>query len=325
MSAAPGRPVGIVSVAVIPGPTLVGPEGFILDAGLRARAVKDLRIRTKCTFLPGTDVERYEEQAARSALATAGIDPAKIDLVIHSSATPPSKSMYSKSAGLMKSIGARGAYGFDVMAGCNGATWAIANAKSLLLTNDEWTTALVLVSDHLSPFVDYADETHLPMFALADAVSAVVLRKGEARRVIVSEAFKTDPAYGDSMYLSRGAGTLTMVTSDEIEDGIKRTYKKNYEEVIRTALGRAGVKLDAVAGVFMNQGDWRLIDHLSANLGIAGAAFQRTHENFGHIGGSDVLLGLMKAQESGRIQENDYLVMASSAVGFSWGALVLKA
>lgn len=325
MSAASGRTVGIVSAAVVPGPASVGPETFIRGAELRARAVEALRIRTKRTFPPGADVERSEAQAARSALESAGIGPAKIDLVIHSSTTPPSKSLYSRSAGLMKAIGAGRAYGFDVMAGCNGATWAIANAKSLLLTHDEWTTALVLVSDQLSPFVDYADETHLPLFGWADAVSAVILRKGEARRVIVAEAFMTDPTYGDSMHLARGAATLTMETSDEIEDGIKRTYKKNYEEVIRSALGRAGVDLGAVAGVFMNQGDWRLIDHLSAKLGIAAAAFQRTHEDFGHIGGSDVLLGLMKAQESGRIQENDHLVLASSAVGFSWGALVLKA
>jgi 3-oxoacyl-[acyl-carrier-protein] synthase-3 len=319
------RPVGIVSVAVVPGPASIGPEAFIPDAGLRARAVETLRIRAKRTFPPGTDVERCEAQAARSALETAGIGPEKIDLVIHASTTPPPRSLYSRSAGVMKAVGAGRAYGFDVMAGCNGATWALANAKSLLLTHDEWTTALVLVSDQLASYVDYANETHLPLFNWADAVSAVVLRKGEARRAIVGEAFRTDPTYGDSMHLSPGAATLTMETSDEIEDGIKRTYKKNYEEMIRAALGRAGVEPRAVAGVFMNQGDWRLTNYLSKNLGIAPEAFQRTHEEFGHIGGSDVLLGLMKAQESGRIRENDHVVLASSAVGFSWGALVLKA
>lgn len=317
--------VGIVSVAVVPGTASIGPEAFIPEAGLRTRAVETLRIRAKRSFPQGADVEQCEAQAAKSALERAGIGPEKIDLVIHASTTPPPRSLYSRSAGVMKAIGAGRAYGFDMMAGCNGATWALANAKSLLLTHDEWTTALVVVSDRLSPYVDYADETHLPLFNWADAVSAVVLRKGEPRRAIVAESFRTDPTYGDSMHLSPGAAKLTMETSDEIEDGIKRTYKKNYEEMIRSALARAGVEPGAVAGVFMNQGDWRLTGFLSANLGIAPEAFQHTYEDFGHIGGSDVLLGLMQAQEAGRIRDGAPLVLASSAVGFSWGALVLKA
>lgn len=321
----PREPVGILSLRVVTGKELVAPEQFISDAGLRDRAATALRIRTKSTLPAGVQLDQCEDEAAAGALADAAIDASEIDLLIHASSTPASKSLYSKSARLIKSTGARRAYGFDVMAGCNGATWAIANARSLLLTQPEWRTAMIVIGDQLSPFVDYTDPLHLPLYSWADGASALLLRKGERRLEILAQAFKTDSTYGDSMYMPKTAATLTMVTSDEIEDGIKRTYKQNYAEVILSALQKAGVGAEAVAGVLMNQGDWRLIDYLSSKLGIPASVFQRTYDRFGHVGGSDPLLGLRERLDAGQIAKDDRIVLASSAIGFSWGALVLKA
>jgi len=47
-------------------------------------------------------------------------------------------------------------------------------------------------------------------------------------------------------------------------------------------------------------------------------------KNNGHLGATDTLFGLAKILELEKIKPGNLIVLASSAVGFSWGATVIK-
>lgn len=163
------------------------------------------------------------------------------------------------------------------------------------------------------------------VFAVSDAACAVLVKKGEMRSQILTSAASTNADFADHIHLKEGEEFLWM-NSDETEDrAISKEYETRYTAMIKTALDQANLKINEVDHLFMNQGDHRLIDKLTTLLPIDSDKIYRSHKNFGHIGASDCFLGLKSRLERGEINPGQNIVLASSAVGFSWGATVIKA
>lgn len=49
-----------------------------------------------------------------------------------------------------------------------------------------------------------------------------------------------------------------------------------------------------------------------------------TLRHYGHMGSVDTLFGLAQSLEKGKIHPGDLVVLATSGLGFVWGATVLK-
>jgi 3-oxoacyl-[acyl-carrier-protein] synthase-3 len=94
--------------------------------------------------------------------------------------------------------------------------------------------------------------------------------------------------------------------------------------VVHEALARSGYSVDDIDFLFTNQMKKSTQQGIMAALGLSPEQTCRTMENFGHMGASDTLFGLSQMQEAGRIQEGDLVVMASSSLGFHWGATVVQ-
>jgi len=74
----------------------------------------------------------------------------------------------------------------------------------------------------------------------------------------------------------------------------------------------------------MNQGDHKLIDQLEFRLPIDREKIFRSSGCYGHMGASDCFFAYKDRLDKGAIKPGDHIVCASSAVGFSWGATVIR-
>ena len=115
--------------------------------------------------------------AAREALADAGAEASEIDLLICATVTPDM--MFPTSSALMAdTLGAPQAAAYDLLAGCTGFMYAVAQAYGMLASGLS-RKALVIGGDVLSSILDWDDRSTLVLFG--DGAGAVVMEPVDAR------------------------------------------------------------------------------------------------------------------------------------------------
>src|SRR5919206_2030130 len=114
--------------------------------------------------------------AARKALAQAQVDPAEIDLLVCATVTPDM--MFPTSSALLAdTLGAPEAAAYDLLAGCTGFVYAVAQAYGMIAAGLA-QRALVVGGDVLSRILDWTDRSTLVLFG--DGAGAVVLERVES-------------------------------------------------------------------------------------------------------------------------------------------------
>ena len=109
--------------------------------------------------------------AAREALADAGAEASEIDLLICATVTPDM--MFPTSSALMAdALEAPQAAAYDLLAGCTGFMYAVAQAYGMLASGLS-RKALVIGGDVLSSILDWDDRSTLVLFG--DGAGAVVM------------------------------------------------------------------------------------------------------------------------------------------------------
>ena len=111
--------------------------------------------------------------AARAALAQAEVEPEEIDLLLCATVTPDM--MFPTSSALLAdTLGAEDAAAYDLLAGCTGFMYAVAQAYGMIAAGLA-ERALVVGGDVLSRILDWTDRSTLVLFG--DGAGAVVLEK----------------------------------------------------------------------------------------------------------------------------------------------------
>jgi 3-oxoacyl-[acyl-carrier-protein] synthase-3 len=109
--------------------------------------------------------------AARAALDDAGAKAEDIDLLICATVTPDM--MFPTASALMAdTLGAEKAAAYDLLAGCTGFMYAVAQAYGMLAAGLS-RRALVIGGDVLSSILDWTDRSTLVLFG--DGAGAVVM------------------------------------------------------------------------------------------------------------------------------------------------------
>ena len=139
-------------------------------------------------------------QAARRALADAGMDAKDLDAIIMGTVTPDYP-FPSSACVLEDMLGARDVFSFDVGAACSGFINALAVADSFMRTGTI-NNALVVGSDVLSRLLNWQDRATCILFG--DGAGAVVLRATENGSGVLSTKLRTDGSYVKTLYVPAG-------------------------------------------------------------------------------------------------------------------------
>ena len=118
-------------------------------------------IRERHVLGKGQGVSDIGAESAKKCLAMRGIKPTDVEVIIFGTVTPDM--MFPSSACLVQQkIGAAGAWGFDVSAGCSGFVFAL-QAGAKLIESGSYSRVLVIGADANTRMTDYTDH-HLRAF-----------------------------------------------------------------------------------------------------------------------------------------------------------------
>src|SRR5579862_7474573 len=139
------------------------------------------------------------EQAARAALAAAGVDPKELDLIVVGTTTPDL--VFPNSGTLLQArLGCRGSPAFSLEAACSGFIYALAVADKFVRAGDS-KCALVVGSEVLSRIMDPEDRSTAILFG--DGAGAVILAPSE-KPGILSTHLHSDGNYQHLLYCTGG-------------------------------------------------------------------------------------------------------------------------
>jgi 3-oxoacyl-[acyl-carrier-protein] synthase-3 len=260
--------------------------------------------------------------AARAALEDAGANAADIDLLICATVTPDM--MFPTSSALMAdTLGMPKAAAYDLLAGCTGFMYAVAQAYGMLASGLS-RRALVVGGDVLSSILDWHDRSTLVLFG--DGAGAVVMEP-VARGGFLGFELGADGGGGENLQLP-GSGsrkfeqpeTLLKMNGREVYKFATRVLVSSAEAV----LAECGRTIDEVDVYVPHQANKRIIDHAVGKLGVP---LERTVVNvdrFGNTSSGSIPLALADARADGRRRDGALVLMTGMGAGLTWGSALLE-
>jgi 3-oxoacyl-[acyl-carrier-protein] synthase-3 len=260
--------------------------------------------------------------AARAALADAGVDASEIDLLISATVTPDM--MFPTSSALMAAeLGSAQAAAYDLLAGCTGFMYAIAQAYGMVAAGLS-RRALVVGGDVLSKILDWEDRSTLVLFG--DGAGAVVVEP-VARGGFLGFELGADGAGGVHLQYP-GSGSRHF---ENPESMLKMNGREVFKFATRVMVSSATAVLDecgkSIADVDVyvpHQANKRIIDHAVGKLGVPRERTVVNVDRYGNTSSGSIPLALADARAEGRLHDGALVLMTGMGAGLTWGSALLE-
>lgn len=264
-------------------------------------------------------------EAAKRAIADAGIAPQDIDLIICATVSPD-YIFPTLACELQAAVGAAHATAFDIGAGCSGFLFALATADAYFQTG-RYHNALVLGAETLSKMMDWSDRSTCVLFG-DGAGAAVVSAEGNQLLSMVQGsdgsggmALKCDNRPVNNLYRKADVQTLSYTEMDG--QAVYKFAVRTVPAAIQEALVQAQLTADDIALFVLHQANKRIIESVAKRLHQPIEKFPMNLQECGNISAASVPVLLDKIRREGMIQSGDKIVLAGFGAGLTWGACVL--
>ncbi|MBB4086621.1 beta-ketoacyl-ACP synthase III [Sphingomonas carotinifaciens] len=263
--------------------------------------------------------------AAKAAIAAAGLSAQDIDLIVLATATPD-QTFPATATKVQAMLGIRDCVAFDVAAVCSGFLYAVQVADSMLRTGVH-ARALVIGAETFSRILDWEDRTTCVLFG--DGAGAVVLEgresDAEGGRGILATRLHADGRHNDLLYVDGGPSTTGTVGKLRMKGReVFRHAVVNLAAVMEESLGLAGLTSADVDWVVPHQANARILDATARKLGLSPDKVVVTVDQHANTSAASVPLALDTAVRDGRVREKDIVVLEAMGGGFTWGAAVVR-
>ena len=268
-------------------------------------------------------------QAALSALETAHLLPASVDLIIVATSSP--EHTFPSTASLVQDrIGAYRAGAYDLSAACSGFIFGL-NTANQAIRSGEIHNVLVIGAETLSRFVDWKDRNTCILFG--DGAGAFVLQSSEIPGGILSGVTRSDGSGGDLLIIPAG-GSFMPASFDTIHNEL-HYIQMNGREVFRfatkvmanatqEALRAARLSIDDVKLIIPHQANQRIIESAARKLHISMDRVMVNVDTYGNTSTASIPIATCEAISSGRIAPGDKVVFVGFGAGLTWGATVVQ-
>ncbi|WP_327134961.1 beta-ketoacyl-ACP synthase 3 [Streptomyces sp. NBC_01343] len=329
-------PPGPARAAVLAGLGAYVPPRVLTNAELcGGRPVGDewIRARTGVANRRIADGEATVDlavRAGRHALTAAGTS--RVDAVVLVT-TSPDRLVPAGAPEVAARLGLGTVPAFDMASGCSGFPYGLCVASSMI-TAGSFDRVLLVASDVFTAFLDPRDWLTAAIFG--DGAGAVVLRAGEARTPGAFGPFDlgSDGAGADLLEVP-GGGTRArkrQLAEPEVEfspyfrmDGpvvLKQAVVGMCDSVTRAA-ERAGWRLGDLDLLVAHQANQRILDGLTAELGLAPEQVLSHIEAYGNTGAASVPVLLAQAAAAGTLGPGLRVALTAYGAGLAWGSTTL--
>ncbi len=319
--------------AAITGTGSALPVACVTNADLAARVdtsdawiVERTGIRQRYIAGQGETTGTLAAEAARNAIAAAGLTAADIDLIILATATPDN-TFPATATKVQALLGIKRCTAFDIAAVCSGFVYALGVAGSMMATGMA-RHALVIGAETFSRILDWEDRATCVLFG--DGAGAVVLsavddQPGTPPRGLLATRLHAEGRHGPLLYVDGGPSTTQTVGHLRMQGReVFRHAVANLASVMGEVLADAGLGATDIDWVVPHQANRRIIDATAKKLGLASDKVVLTVDSHANTSAASVPLALDVAVRDGRIKRGDIVILEAMGGGFTWGACALR-
>ncbi|HOL72644.1 MAG TPA: beta-ketoacyl-ACP synthase III [Bryobacteraceae bacterium] len=291
-------------------------EWILERTGIRERHIADPEVATSDMAV----------NAAREALAQRGIDATEIEMILVCTVTPDM--MFPSTACLVqKQLGAKGAWGFDLIAACSSFLYGLTTAAHLVIAGRH-KKILVIGADTMSRIIDYTDRATCVLFG--DGAGAMLVEATDDDSVGLIDFINEIDGSG-APFLYMPAGGSRMPPSIETvqkrmhyvhQDGqqvFKYAVRKMYE-TCQALLDRNGIKPNDIAALIPHQANRRIIQATADRLGINCEKVIINIDRYGNTTSGTIPLATRDAIASGQLKKGGLVLFAAVGAGYTAGA-----
>jgi 3-oxoacyl-[acyl-carrier-protein] synthase-3 len=284
-------------------------------------------IRERHIAGPGMATSDLATEAARCALAQRGIQASEVNTILVCTVTPDM--MFPSTACLVQNnLGAKGAWGFDLIAACSGFVYGLVTGAQMI-AGGMHKKVLVIGSDTMTRIIDYTDRATCVLFG--DGAGAMLLEPAENGEDagFIDFLGEVDGSGGD--YLKMPAGGSRMPASHDTVDQRLHYVKQDGQQVFKYAvrkmyetsrdlLARNGLTIDDVSIMIPHQANKRIITAAAERLCIPLEKVLINIDRYGNTTAGTIPLGTRDAIAQGRLKKGDIVLFAAVGAGYTVGA-----
>ncbi|MEH2174135.1 beta-ketoacyl-ACP synthase 3 [Nostoc sp.] len=286
-------------------------------------------IRQRRLALPSESLSALATAASSQAIASAGIKPEDLDLILLATSTPDD--LFGTACQVQAKLGATNAVAFDLTAACSGFVFGLVTAAQYIRTG-AYRNVLLIGADILSRWVDWEDRRTCVLFG--DGAGAVVLQAAKSDRLL-GFALKSDGTQNHYLNLAYTGISQELVTDVNITKGTYQPITMNGKEVYRfavqkvpeiidKALFQANISVDQIDWLILHQANQRIIDAVAQRLNIPEHKVISNLAQYGNTSAASIPLALDEAVRQGKIKSNDIVATSGFGAGLTWGAAIFQ-
>lgn len=266
--------------------------------------------------------------AAEKALASAGIAPGQIDLILFATITPDYP-FPSTSCLIQARLKAVNAAAFDLQAACTGYIYALSQAKAYI-ESGLYRNILIVASEKLSTIVDYKDRNTCVLFG--DGASACVVSNQGSGLVLRDICLGADGELAGLLCLPAGGSRkpASQETLSAREHYLRMEGKEVFKHAVRRmesaskqCLDRAGLKESDISWLVPHQANMRIIEAIAKRFEVPSERVFLTIHKYGNTSASSVGIALDELLMTHEVKPGENILLTAFGAGLAWGASVL--
>lgn len=275
-------------------------------------------------------------EAAKNAIADAGIDKNDIDFIVFATLSPD---YYFPGPGvtLQKELGIDTVGALDVRNQCSGFVYALSVADQYIKTG-MYENILVVGSEYHSGGLDKTTRGRGVSVIFGDGAGAAIVSKSpSADRGILSTHLHSQGEHAEELTLI-GPSTRRWVP-EVIDNGGKEdeaifpymngtfVFKHavtRFPQVIGEALDKNSLESTDIDMLIPHQANLRISQYVQKKMGLRDDQVFNNIQKYGNTTAASIPIALAEAKEKGLVKDGDLVCLAAFGSGFTWASALIR-
>src|SRR5699024_4200467 len=192
----------------------------------------------------------------------------------------------------------------------------VITAKQFIESN-AYQNVLVVGVEKLSKITDWSDRNTCVLFG--DGAGAAVVGPVSEGKGILSFELGSDGSGGKELYQDKETDYLFMNGREVFKFAVRQMPESSVNVV-----EKAGYNKGDVDYLIPHQANIRIMEAARERLGIAEDKMATSVKRYGNTSSASIPIALSEGVNSGKIKNNDLLVLVGFGGGLTWGAIALR-
>ena len=269
-------------------------------------------------------------EACKKVLEQRGVKPSEIEVIIVATVTPDT--LFPATACLLQDkLGMKGAWGFDLSAGCSGFLYAVITGAQFII-NGVHKKVLVVGSDVMSSIINYEDRKTCVIFG--DGAGAFLLEPSESADMgILDFLHEIDGSGGPSLQMPAG-GSRMPPSLETVQKKLHYVHQDGPQvfkyavrkmcEISQAILNRNSLTVADIDVFIPHQANRRIIEATAERLGLSCDKVLINIDRYGNTTAATLPLATADAIRQGKLKRGGLALYAAVGAGYTAGGALVR-